>query len=854
MESTPLLAGDYAAVKTFPEMRSVFTQETVKMWKIAGPVAFYTVCQYGLNSVTSMFVGHIGDLELSAVAMSLSVIGTFTTGFMMGMGSALQTLCGQAYGAGKFHMLGIYMQRSWIILLVSCFFLLPIYIFATPILILLGQEEAIANLAGKFTLLMIPQLFSMAINFPTAKFLQAQSKVIALAWINFAALIIQILLLWLLIFKLGWGITGAALAFDITSWGSALAQVVYVVGWCNEGWDMFSWLAFKDLWKFVKLSLASAVMLCLEVWYSMSTIVLTGHLGNAVIDVGSYSIWKLCSCPVTIINQNFPSYYSVRVSNELGSGRPRAAKYAVYIIVVQSFLIGGIWTGMIAGTTLQTLLLLIILYRTNWNREVEIPTKKSSAAVAADMDSTTTPLLANQVDGDYAAARTVPELRSVFKEETVKMWMIAGPVAFNTLCQYGLNSVTNMFVGHIGDFELSAVAISLSVIGTFTFGFMLGMGSALETLCGQAYGAGQVHMLGIYMQRSWIILLVSCFFLLPVYIFATPILVFLGQEEAIANLAGKFTLQVIPQLFSLAINFPTGKFLQAQSKVNAVAWIAFAALLIQIPLLWLLIFVLELGTTGAALAYDITSWGVALAQVVYVIGWCNEGWSGFSWLAFKDLWGFVKLSLASAVMLCLEIWYLMSIIVLTGHLGNAVIAVGSLSICVRVSNELGSGRPRAAKYAVYIIVAQSFIIGLLCMVAVLITKDYFAVIFTNSKDLQVAVSKLAFLLGITMVLNSVQPVISGVAIGAGWQGLVAYINVFCYYVFGLPLGFLLGYKANLGVTGIWSGMIAGTALQTLLLLIILYRTNWNKEVEETSERMRRWGGEEVKPKGKTNGV
>lgn len=40
---------------------------------------------------------------------------------------------------------------------------------------------------------------------------------------------------------------------------------------------------------------------------------------------------------------------------------------------------------------------------------------------------------------------------------------------------------------------------------------------------------------------------------------------------------------------------------------------------------------------------------------------------------------------------------------------------------------------------------------------------------------------------------------AGVAIGGGWQALVAYINIGCYYVFGLPLGFLLGYKANLGV-------------------------------------------------------
>ncbi|CAN1264598.1 Protein DETOXIFICATION 35 [Linum perenne] len=442
-----------------------------------------------------------------------------------------------------------------------------------------------------------------------------------------------------------------------------------------------------------------------------------------------------------------------------------------------------------------------------------------------------TPLLndhaAVPAGGDYSPVKTFKQARSVFGAETVKLWKIAGPIAFNTLCQYGLNSVTNMFVGHIGEFELSAVAISLSVISTFSFGFLLGMGSALETLCGQAFGAGQVHMLGIYMQRSWIILTVSCFALLPIYIFATPILTLLGQQQSIANSAGHFTLLIIPQLFSLAINFPTQKFLQAQSKVNALAWIALGALVVQVPLLWLFIFKFGWGTTGAALAYDITSWGVALAQVVYVVGWCNEGWSGLSWLAFKDIWGFVKLSFASAVMLCLEIWYIMSIIVLTGHLNNAVTAVGSLSICMNFNGWE----------------------GLLCMVAVLITKDYFSIIFTSSQDLQMAVSKLAFLLGITMVLNSVQPVISGVAVGAGWQGLVAYINIFCYYVFGLPLGFLLGYKANLGVKGIWEGMIAGTGLQTLLLLFILYKTNWNKEVEQTTERMKKWGGHDQSSNG-----
>ncbi|GAB4826327.1 hypothetical protein Ancab_009192 [Ancistrocladus abbreviatus] len=203
--------------------------------------------------------------------------------------------------------------------------------------------------------------------------------------------------------------------------------------------------------------------------------------------------------------------------------------------------------------------------------------------------------------GDYMPVKTMAEAKAVIKTETAKLWTIAALIVFSTLCSYAINSITNMFVGHIGDLQLSAVAISISVIGTFSFGFLLGMGSALETLCGQAFGAGEFHMLGIYMQRSCIILWVSCIILLPVYIFTTPILKLLGQEDEIADLAGNFTLLIIPQLFSYAITFPTQ-----------------------------------------------------------------------------------KLSLASAVMLCLDVWYIMSITVLIGHLENAVIAVGSLSICMNL--------------------------------------------------------------------------------------------------------------------------------------------------------------------------
>ena len=37
------------------------------------------------------------------------------------------------------------------------------------------------------------------------------------------------------------------------------------------------------------------------------------------------------------------------------------------------------------------------------------------------------------------------------------------------------------------------------------------------------------------------------------------------------------------------------------------------------------------------------------------------------------------------------------------------------------------------------------------------------------------------------------------AIGGGWQAMVAIVNVGCYYVVGIPLGVLLAYVADLSV-------------------------------------------------------
>ncbi|KAL6184670.1 hypothetical protein ACLB2K_046070 [Fragaria x ananassa] len=117
---------------------------------------------------------------------------------------------------------------------------------------------------------------------------------------------------------------------------------------------------------------------------------------------------------------------------------------------------------------------------------------------------------------------------------------------------------------------------------------------------------------------------------------------------------------------------------------------------------------------------------------------------------------------------------------------------------VRVANELGAGNGQAAKFAAKVAVAESSFISLFFCVLIVALLDKFAYIFTSSTDVLLAVDNLSYLLAVTILLNGVQPVLSGVAVGSGWQAWVAYVNLFCYYIVGHPLGIVLGFVADYG--------------------------------------------------------
>ncbi|KAG5556145.1 hypothetical protein RHGRI_006687 [Rhododendron griersonianum] len=95
---------------------------------------------------------------------------------------------------------------------------------------------------------------------------------------------------------------------------------------------------------------------------------------------------------------------------------------------------------------------------------------------------------------------------------------------------------------------------------------------------------------------------------------------------------------------------------------------------------------------------------------------------------------------------------------------------------------------------------------------------------------------------------------AGVAVGAGWQSIVAYVNIACYYLVGVPVGVVLGYVFHMQVKGVWIGMVFGTFVQTIVLIIITCKTDWDNQVSVARKRVNRWFVEAEEPSANQQGV
>lgn len=78
-----------------------------------------------------------------------------------------------------------------------------------------------------------------------------------------------------------------------------------------------------------------------------------------------------------------------------------------------------------------------------------------------------------------------------------------------------------------------------------------------------------------------------------------------------------------------------------------------------------------------------------------------------------------------------------------------------------MSNELGAGNPKVAKFSVLVVNATSILMSLFFGTIVLVFKVGLSKLFSTDSEVVEAVKDLAPLLALSVLLNGIQPILSG---------------------------------------------------------------------------------------------
>ncbi|PWA71787.1 MATE efflux family protein [Artemisia annua] len=463
------------------------------------------------------------------------------------------------------------------------------------------------------------------------------------------------------------------------------------------------------------------------------------------------------------------------------------------------------------------------------------------------MSEPTTPLLTKP--DDVISDNNSWWKRLLDYEEAKNQILFSLPMIITNVAYYLIPLVSVMFAGHSGEVELAAANLANSWATVTGFAFVIGLSGSLETLCGQGFGAKLYRMLGIYLQASCVISILFSIIISIIWFFTEPILLLLQQDPEISKMAALYIKYLIPGLFAFGLLSNMLRFLQTQSIVSPLLLCSVAPLILHIGITYVLVNWTSLAYVGAPLATSISLWLSVFMLAGYVLftAQFKETWRGFSLESFNYVFVSLKLALPSAAMVCLEHWAFELLVLLAGLFPNSEITTSLIAMCVntetiaymctyglsaaastRVSNELGAKNINKAKHAMGVTLKLSVLLALVVVLALGFGHNIWAGFFSDSPVIISSYASMTPLLVISIILDSIQGVLSGVARGCGWQHVAVFINLAMFYFIGMPVAIALAFLLKLYAKGLWIGLICGLSCQTGGLLVLVYIKKWTR--------------------------
>ncbi|KAE8705308.1 hypothetical protein F3Y22_tig00110429pilonHSYRG00625 [Hibiscus syriacus] len=306
---------------------------------------------YSRSLISMLYLGRLGELSLAGGSLAIGFANITGYSVLSGLTMGMESICGQAFGARKFTLLGTTLQRTE----------------NTPTLWPGRRHEAIAKEAQLFLIHSLPDLFAQSLLHPLRIYLRTRSITFPLTCCAILSILLHVPTNYLLVSHLRLGIKGVALSGVWTNFNLVASLIIYILyfGVHKKIWGGFSMECFKE-WKsrshselhFAEEGEASG--LCrplLRIMMGFASLFFAVMVGNvwATMFTDDKDIIALTSVVLPIIGLC-----------ELGNC-PQTTGYGV----LRGFDFKGLWLGMLAAQGSCMVTMMVVLIRTDWDFEAE---------------------------------------------------------------------------------------------------------------------------------------------------------------------------------------------------------------------------------------------------------------------------------------------------------------------------------------------------------------------------------------------------------------------------------------------------------------------------------------------------
>ncbi|KAH7096099.1 MATE efflux family protein [Auriculariales sp. MPI-PUGE-AT-0066] len=477
----------------------------------------------------------------------------------------------------------------------------------------------------------------------------------------------------------------------------------------------------------------------------------------------------------------------------------------------------------------------------------------SSPAVPTETDPLLlqVPRLSEEADG-------VVRARIMFWEELKVLLRYTAPVFGTHLLEYSLQVASIVSIGHLSTTALAAATLASMTASVTGFSIAQGLTSALDTLLPAAFTSGNPEFVGLWAQRMTVIIVATLIPIMVLWLNVEGILLGLGQEPEVAALAALYLKWSSIGLPAYGVNCVTRRYFQSQGLFDVPTKIIFIVAPLNAAMNVLLVWgpePIHLGFIGAPIATGISYNLILALSFVYGIWYApdNKAWTPISKRSFQSLGLVINLGLAGVGQIASEWWSWELVGLAASQLGPVALATQSVLLVsasttyqapyaiavaasVRIGNLLGEQNALRARTASHVSCVLALFVGTIWSTMFLVFRFKWGSLFNNDPAVGEMVAKVLPLVAMFQIFDGIAGVTNGVLRSRGKQGTGALINLSAYYLFGIPLGIYLAFKAGHGLMGLWEGLTLALVYASVVGLLLVLQTDWHREVRKVQDR------------------